>query len=433
MNDLNEVLNIDQIGSILSYFSSNNFSEHTIFNDYIKMIHVLSCANLNNIQSFFNENEKLIQFINFYFNKKIYPIYYIFGNPNLNIDIIKFIMSLGAKLSFEDEEESILENLLNNTGISDSQVLQILNYLKDLNFDFTKKNKYGCNVHYYLASCIHMNTDIFNLFKGKEFDKNVTPIPLEETPLLKATRMNNEFYANLLLDCDDCDINILNSNKNSPLMYACMHNNINLINKLIQKGADHNIKDMQGDVAFFYSCGCDTKTNLNLDVVKHLYSLGFDIHQKSSDEFTALHYASGCYSQVYDIDIVKYLIDIGIDANAIDKKGKTFLDYLIKFYDSNIIKEKILDHIEIGINLKNSIVINNIEYNICKIEEVITQNPIKCNISHCNLESGDFFYKCNYNHCFDKSLLLQWYNECNKYQCPLCLNVIDLSKIYVKI
>lgn len=430
MNDLNDVLNLSQIGSLLSYFSSSNFNEHSIFNDYIKMIHILSSQDLENIQIFFNENNRIIEFINFFFQKEVYPIYYLFNNPYLTIDSIKYLLSLGAKLSFENEEKSILESLLNNTGISDSKVLEILRFLKDHNFDFTKKNKYGCNIHYYLASCIHLNNEIFDLFKGKEYDKNVSPMPFNEAPLLIATRMNNNFYANLLLDCDDCNVNIQNNNKNTSLMYACMNNNYNLINRLIGRGADPNIKDNQGDVAFFYACGCDTKQDIDIDLVKHLHNLGFDIHQKSEDNFTALHYASGCYKNIFDIEVVKYLIEIGLDPESIDKKGKTFLDYLINYYDPKVIFKEIIQNINLGINLKNSIILNNLDFNICEL--ILCKDKVKCSISHCEIESGETFYKCSFDHCFDKDLLIKWYRECDKYQCPLCLNPIDLTKIYVK-
>ena len=430
MNDLNNVLNMDQIGSIISYFSSGNLHEHTIFHDYIKMIHILSNQDLKNIIIFFNENETVIKFINFYFQKETYPIYYLFNNPNLTIESIDFLMGLGAKLFYENEEQSILEGLLNNTGISDSTVLDILYFLKSKDFDFKKKNKYGCNIHYYLSSCIHLNNEIFNLFKGEEYDKNVSHSEFSETPLLISVRMNNDFYANLLLDCEDCDVNKLNSNKNSALMYACMNNNYNLINRLIGRGADPNIKDNQGDVAFFYACGCDTKQNIDIDLIKHLYKLGFDIHQKSEDNFTALHYASGCYKDNFDINVVKYLLEIGLDPESIDKKGKTFLDYLIKHYDSKVIFKEIVQNINLGINLKNSIILNELDINVCEI--IISNDKEKCNISHCEIESGEPFYKCNFNHCFDKELLIKWYQECDKHQCPLCLKPIDLSKIYVR-
>lgn len=427
MNDLNEILDINEIDNILNYFSGNSLNDQIIFNDYIIMINILSTNNFENIKLFFEQNNIIINFINNYFQKKIYPIYYLFSNPNLNIEIIEFILSLGTKLSFDNEDKSIVENLLNNADITDSNVLQILQFLKEKNYDFNK-----CNIHYILSSSLHMNNDIFNMFKGKEYDKNIYYNSIyDTTPLLISTGLNNTIYANLLLDCEDCNVNKVNNNNNTALMYACMNNNLVLINKLIERGADPNVRDNQGDVAFFYSCGCDTKNHINIDVVKHLYSLGFDIHQKSEDDFTAIHYASGCFKEIYDLNLVIYLIEIGIDTECIDKNGKTFLDYLIKFYDKQIIFDKLIKNINLGINLKNSIVINNLDYNICNIEKVSSKEQIKCNILHSNIESGDCFYKCEYNHCFDKNVLLQWYQESKKYKCPLCMNVIDLSKVYI--
>lgn len=428
MNDLNEFLDLNQIGNILNYYSSNNFEENTIYKEYVEMIDILSNEDLENAKKFFINKSNIIEFINFHI-KLIYPIFYLFNNSNLTLDYVKFLINLGAKLSFENEEKSILENLLNNTCISDSKVLEILNFLKDNNFDFKKKNKYGCNIHYYLSSCIHLNNDIFNLFIEKDFDKNASHSIYKETPLLISTRINNDFYASLLLDCDDCDVNLLNYNNNSALMYACMNNNYNLINRLVSRGVDPNLKDNQGDVAFFYSIGCDTKNEIDIDLVKHLVKLGFNIHQKSNDNFTALHYASGCFNNLHNLNVVKYLIEIGLDTESIDKKGKTFLDYLIQNYDSKTIFKEIIQNLNLGINLKNSIILNELDINLL---EIINSDGVeKCNISHCEIESGESFYKCKYNHCFDKELLIKWYHECDKHQCPLCLQPIDLSKVYI--
>ena len=95
MNDLSEVLNFDQIGSILSYFTGSSFNEHTIYRDYFSMINLLSSAQLDDIMLFFANNKNMESFINHYFQKKVYPIHYIFKNPYLDTEIIDYMYFFG--------------------------------------------------------------------------------------------------------------------------------------------------------------------------------------------------------------------------------------------------------------------------------------------------------------------------------------------------
>ena len=50
MNDLNEFLDLNQIGNILNYYSSNNFEENTIYKEYVEMIDILSNEDLENAE-----------------------------------------------------------------------------------------------------------------------------------------------------------------------------------------------------------------------------------------------------------------------------------------------------------------------------------------------------------------------------------------------
>ena len=93
MNDLNEFLDLNQIGNILNYYSSNNFEENTIYKEYVEMIDILSNEDLENAKKFFINKSNIIEFINFHI-KLIYPIFYLFNNSNLTLDYVKFLINL---------------------------------------------------------------------------------------------------------------------------------------------------------------------------------------------------------------------------------------------------------------------------------------------------------------------------------------------------
>jgi len=431
MDNINNIIEIETLGAIISELSSNN-TNYNIFKNYIQMITILVISNLDDIKKFFENNPNLLIFINCCYKRKIYPIHYIFSNTNLSIEMIDYFVLNNCKLYYENEDELIIKRLLNNTGLTKKKVIDILYYLKDHNYNFSKKDEKKENIFHYLTKSIHINKTIFDFFNkncGKKDDLNVNMV----TPLLMSTYNNNTMISLFLIE-SGCDINKINHNNNTPLMYACMHNNSDVIFQLLEKGADLNYSDNQQDIPFFYSCGCDNKGIPDINIVKFLYLKGAEIHKTSYENLSPLHYAAGCLSKIVSIPVIMYLISIGVNTDILDVHSKTFLDYLIEYEPNiNVVKE-LINQIKLTIPLKNSLIINKLIIdNIIKIKKIKLEESKKCNITHSNFESGDTFYVCEHNHSFDSEYLLEWYNESKKYVCPLCFKIIDLSCVYLVI
>ena len=403
------------------------FSGNKVVETYIKMTIILTTDTLENIKKYFAENNYLCGYLNCNYKDNLYPIHYIFSNHDLDINMIEYFLNKNCKLSYEDEINPIISYLFNNFGLSNNKVLSILEYLKLKDYDFLKTYENENNIYHYLSSSIYINTDIYNFFLQihRNYDELNT---FMETPLLLATRNNNTEYS-LLLIKNGCDINKTNHNNNTALMYACMNNNGILITKLLEYGAELNYADNQNDICFFYACGCDNKAYPDLNLVKLLYMKGADIHKTSDENFSVLHYAAGCLTKRASIDTIIYLIRIGVKTDIFDINGKTFIDYLIKYEDSNVIN-KFLEFINLSIPLKNSLIVNEFNTDLIKIKETKLNKNIICNICHTDLEEGDKYYMCKYNHCFDNEYLLEWYKESQKNVCPLCFELIDLSCLY---
>jgi len=413
-------------------FLNNIFSNQInfeAFHSYNNLIGVLSNGNLTEIMFFFENNPDIIN-NEFFHETHKYPIHYLFENNQfISTEIISYFIDNNCKLSYENESFSIINFLLNNNKITTNKVIDILNFLKENNFNFLSIDVNGNNIFHYLASSFHNSINIIYFFKDMEIDKNYKNA-YTESPILISTRLNNTNFSLFLIE-HGCDVNIVNSNNNTSLMYACMNNNGIICSKLLDYGANINFEDNQKDTPIFYASGCDNKGTSDLNLVKFLCLKGADINRKSSENFSIIHYAAGCLSQKYNIDIILFFIKLNIKYDTYDDYNMTFIDYLIKNNISKKELQSILSEIELEIPIKNSLVMSNfLENKYFKKNKVKSNTNFVCNISHLNLEENDKFYKCEYNHSFACENLLEWYKESNKYVCPLCFNLIDLSVVY---
>lgn len=102
--------------------------------------------------------------------------------------------------------------------------------------------------------------------------------------------------------------------KGAVLNYAVYKNRKDIVEMLINAGADVNAKDSFGNTTLRIAAG-----SRNKDIAKLLIDAGADVNAKDSSGNTTLRIAVG------DKDITKLLIDAGADVNAKDSSGNTAL------------------------------------------------------------------------------------------------------------
>jgi ankyrin repeat protein len=103
-------------------------------------------------------------------------------------------------------------------------------------------------------------------------------------------------------------INHTNSKGKTALILAAEYGKIDIVNMLLEKGADINKTDAKGKNALMFA-----SSEGHLDVVKLLLTKNININKQTNDNKTALMMAC----EAGHIDVVKFLIENGADINII--------------------------------------------------------------------------------------------------------------------
>lgn len=132
-----------------------------------------------------------------------------------------------------------------------------------------------------------------------------------------------------------------------------LRDNTNIIHDIIKRCKKREIN--KNKKTSHYSFNIDIMTELmhnfcaigNLDIVKSLINIGMDINKRNKNGISALMYA--CKEN--QMDIVKYLLSLDVNVNDVDSNQNSAFMYAIKTGNIDIIKE-LIDH-NANINAKN--------------------------------------------------------------------------------
>ena len=129
----------------------------------------------------------------------------------------------------------------------------------------------------------------------------------------------------------------------SAIRKCCDYIKIDIINILLEKGADINAKDNYGWtplVQAIHECECGCECECSKEVIKILLEKGADINAKDNYGRTPLMHAIqyGCSEEV-----IKILLEKGADINAKDNYGRTPLMHAIQYGCSEEVIKILLD------------------------------------------------------------------------------------------
>jgi len=259
------------------------------------------------------------------------------------IDSIVFLLKNGANPYLNNQSGVIPIQCISRGSLRGNvdKYKKVIECFEDNGIDIYAENKKGENVMFSLAGFYNYNiiTSIIKyLLEEKQADVNCQND--EGTTLIMRLACKSNIHLSFfqyLVEERHCDINIEDNEGNNVLMYALNKSNFAIYDYFINKCDDFSHKNHQGTNLLM----CAIK-NVTLDCVKKLVeekgvSIS-DVDQKGRSALFYLYQDIECvpspfyrysyYSRSNNFNILKYLIDQGIDLNIEDHEGKTVLFYI---------------------------------------------------------------------------------------------------------
>ena len=182
------------------------------------------------------------------------------------------------------------------------------------------------------------------LLKSQHFDLNYQD-KLKKTLLMYACEYKMHTLIDALLEpCNKLNINLLDSQDQTALYYACYNQDVKSINKLIMAGID--IDSLNKNLLSVLNFSASHNLNISVSaLLKHSLDLNHpDISRKSP-----LIWAC----KLNDTNMATSLLEAGADPNKIDENGKSCLCYASDNNNNSMIDA--LDKFGANINLPNEI------------------------------------------------------------------------------
>lgn len=239
-----------------------------------------------------------------------------------NLEMMKYLVSKGAKTDIIDSHGYSLLNFTAVTGVENTKV-----------YDF----------------CFKHGADL-----KKEKNNDGANALLLVAPLSKDYKILEYFISK------GASLYNKDNNGNGIFNYTAKGGNIALMKTLIKKGVSYNeLNNEGGNAIIFASIGTRSHKN-KLEIYTYLESLGIKPNITTKTGITPLHSIS---KTVKDIEIYKYFLSKGVDINQVDKYGNSALTNAIQNNTSKITDFLIQNKADVHVLDKKG---NNIGYYLVK-------------------------------------------------------------------
>ena len=213
-------------------------------------------------------------------------------------DIINYLLENNADINLKEELTGFTPLMASFHDIT------ITELLIEKGADIEARNVDGINALVYAVSLNDEEMVKFLLEKGADAN-TVCEIENEHiymppTPLMNAVYNGNTNIINMLLE-NGADINYT-TDEMTPLIYAAYKGNTNIINTLLENGVDINYTNYYGMTALMYAANSN-----QFEAVKILLKNNADTSITDEDGRTALDMAKSKDNRKYNNDIVKLL------------------------------------------------------------------------------------------------------------------------------
>jgi len=255
------------------------------------------------------------------------------------------------------------------TRSGESSTIEMYQFLETLGLDATAINNKGESPLHLLAKSTR-DSEIFKYFLSKGVDATLVDHS-GNTAFMNAASNNMQEIIQLLLT-DATDINQVDGKGFTALSHAIKGNKKSIAAFLIQKGASTNVKDESGtDLGFLLINAVDGRTNIEeiKGKMQLLIREGYDPKRLDTDGNNLLHVAVS----KNNLELVKYLLDLGVPVNQKDQSGQTAL-HLAAMNASNAALMKLL--LESGADLEIKTDFDESAHDLAAQNEMLIKNQI---------------------------------------------------------
>jgi ankyrin repeat protein len=212
---------------------------------------------------------------------------FVAANQNKN-EVVKFLIEKGANINFQNKSgiTPLMAAITSSAYLR--QNLELINILINSGADLNITNKNGeHSLHIAILSDYKNNMfDIIKLLIEKGVDLNIISTLSGYNPLTTSINKKNIEVAKLLIE-KGANIDFQNDNGISPLMVAIAGNLYELIKLLIYLNVNIDNKTIDGDTPLIFA----VKYKNPVDIINLLLEKGADPSIKNNDGNNALYYA----------------------------------------------------------------------------------------------------------------------------------------------
>ncbi|MBQ7257031.1 MAG: ankyrin repeat domain-containing protein [Abditibacteriota bacterium] len=238
--------------------------------------------------------------------------------------------------------------------------LKIIGLLIDKGADINAETDEGISP--VMQSILDNNLLVFDLFVKKGFDINSFIGKNQTTPLNLCIINKNTLFIDYLLN-QGADINKPDKDGFLPIYSAIISDNLRLVKDLIGKGVDVNaIINNDKDTPIGEACKLNRE-----NIVNYLIEVGADLNAKDNYGFTAVHDA------VLYPKILKKLIEKGADINQKDFEGETPLHLAVKYNKPESAEILVDAGAVLSLNIDNQTPTDLIKENKDKFTEILSK------------------------------------------------------------
>jgi ankyrin repeat protein len=257
---------------------------------------------------------------------------------------------------FHKDLPDIIKNGENGVNDKKGNYGLVVNALKDTNTNIESETNDGYTA--LKLAVLNNYTDVAEVLINAGANPNIR-IDTEPLLLFALNKLNIDIVK-LLIESKHVDIDIQDKEDNTALLIAVKQKNRDIVEKLLAKGADANIRNNKHEMPIIMALNSIDSRN-SPKIIMDLINSGADVNYVSRDEGkTPLHLASEIR---YLADVVNELITKGANVNALTVNGETPLYIASRSNNIDIVKTLLNNNADVNIATKNGSTPIKVAYN----------------------------------------------------------------------